>query len=342
MESIQKIVTQTVDRKRIFGISLSVRKNNQDWDYSAGNLFSETPYFIASTTKLFITTLILQLIDKNRIALQDKIGGLLPSEIVKDLHILKGKEYSHEIRVGHLLAHTSGLPDYFQQKRADGKSLMESLLSGNDEAWSFEQVIDWTKKMSPHFSPGKPGKAHYSDTNFQLLGRIAELLYEEQLPEILHQHIFHPLGLENTYLYKDPEDRTPNAIYYKKEELLMPKAMSSFGADGGIVSNSKEMMIFLQSFFKGGLFNERHLPELQKWNRIFYPLESGVGIHRFKVPWYFSPFKKIPDLLGHSGLSGAFAFHCADKDIYLTGTVNQIDRPGNSFRLMLQVIGKLL
>ncbi len=42
-----------------------------------------------------------------------------------------------------------------------------------------------------------------------------------------------------------------------------------------------------------------------------------------------------------SGLSGAFAFYCPAKDLYLAGTVNQLSHPSASFRLMLRVAERL-
>ena len=70
-----------------------------------------------------------------------------------------------------------------------------------------------------------------------------------------------------------------------------------------------------------------------------FPLEYGLGLMRFKLPRIISPGFKFIELLGHSGLSGAFAFYNPDREVYLTGTVNQINNPGQSFRLMLKVMG---
>ncbi|MDO8869603.1 MAG: hypothetical protein Q7V10_02515 [Methanobacteriaceae archaeon] len=76
-------------------------------------------------------------------------------------------------------------------------------------------------------------------------------------------------------------------------------------------------------------------------NKIFFPLQYGIGLMRFKLPRIFSPFKSVPELLGHSGLSGAFSFYCPEKDIYLTGTVNQAAYPDLSFNLMVKIINYL-
>jgi len=162
--------------------------------------------------------------------------------------------------------------------------------------------------MTPLFTPSKPNKAHYSDTNYQLLGKMIENIYGGKLKDIIQKEICYPLNLSKTYLYSYPKDTKPQKMYFKSNALNIPKAMASFGADGGMVSTSKELMTFLKAFMTGKLFPQAYLKEIQTWNKIFYPLESGVGIHRYKVPWYFSPFKRIPEIIGHSGLSGAFAF----------------------------------
>jgi CubicO group peptidase (beta-lactamase class C family) len=114
--------------------------------------------------------------------------------------------------------------------------------------------------------------------------------------------------------------------------------MTSFGPDGGIVSTAKESMTFLRAFFSEKLFPIAYLPELKAWNKIFFPLQYGTGMARFKMPWIFSPFQPLPEIIGHSGLSGAFADYCPEKDMYLTGTVNQIASPSLSYKLMFKLI----
>lgn len=195
--------------------------------------------------------------------------------------------------------------------------------------------------MKPAFRPGEKGKALYSDTNYQLLGRIAEVVTGKLFSKLLEESIFSPLGLSKTYLYQDSQDTRPVSLYYKDHPLHIPLAMTSFGADGGIVSTSDELMIFLKAFWGGKFFPVENFSHMKKWNRIFFPLEAGVGLTRFKLPRLFSPFKATPEFIGHSGLSGTVAFYVPEKDVYLTGTVNQISNPGRSFRLMLAIINYL-
>jgi len=71
-------------------------------------------------------------------------------------------------------------------------------------------------------------------------------------------------------------------------------------------------------------------------------MQSGIGIHRFKLPWFLNPFGTIPELLGHSGLSGALAYYSPTKDLYIAGTVNQVAYPDTAFRLAIKLIQKVL
>jgi len=338
MNYLQHILDKTLKNKYLFGISLSVSVNDSNWSVAAGNLQINESYFIASTTKLFTSSLIFKLRKDGKLKFEDTLSTLLPESDLKNLHFFNGKDYSNQISVLNLLAHTSGLPDYFKNKSIENKTLEKYLTEGNDIAWDFQKVMDWSKEMTPKFQPSKPNKAHYSDTNYQILGKIIEYQFENKLNNIIQAKICSPLELGQTYLYKDPEDTVPRNIYFKSNELKIPKAMSSFGADGGIVSTSKDLMKFIKGFMSGQLFPQSYLKEIQQWNKIFFPLESGIGIHRFKAPWYFSPFNKTPELIGHSGLSGAFAFYAPEVNTYLTGTVNQIYNPGNSYKLMLKTL----
>jgi len=341
MHKLQKILDDSLKNKYLFGISLSVCDNENNWSGVSGNIQMDDPYFIASTTKLFTSALIFKLREKGMLDFNHKISTFLSEGIMKNLHVLKDKDYSNQITVSNLLAHTSGLPDYFKNKTIGNKTLEKYLTEGNDLKWDFQKVMEWSKKMTPEFEPSKPNKAYYSDTNYQLLGKIIENLYGDQLAVVIQKEICEPLILNQTYLYTDPMDLKPRKIYFKSKELNIPKAMSSFGADGGMVSTSKDLMTFIKGFMEGRLFPKTYLQEIQKWNKIFYPLESGIGIHRFKAPWYFSPFRKIPEVIGHSGLSGAFAFYAPELNTYLTGTVNQIHQPGNAYKLLIKTLLEL-
>jgi CubicO group peptidase (beta-lactamase class C family) len=341
-KSLQAVLDKTVDGKKVLGTSFAVKKDSLTWIGASGNLSKNQSYFIASTTKLFTTAIILYLKSIGKLAIEDKISIYLDTSILNDLHVYKGKDYSDKLTIKHLLAHTSGLPDYFQDKGANGKSLEDELISGNDQYWSFEQTIARTKSIKPLFIPGTKGKAHYSDANFQLLGKIIEIITNKSYSEYCNELIIRPLGMTKTYLYQDSTDNTPKTLYYKAKELHIPQAMTSFGSDGGIVSTSADMLIFIEAFFTGKLFPIEYINKLQIWNKIFFPMRSGIGIHLFKLPWILNPTGNIPYLIGHSGLSGALAYYSPKENIYVVGTVNQVAHPDISFKTMIKLIQILM
>ena len=341
-KSLQALLDKVVDGKKVFGTSFAFKKDTETWQGASGNLTTDRPYFIASTTKLFTTAIIMKLRAEGKLSLEDKISKYIDASILSGLHFYKGKDYSQELTIRHLLSHTSGLSDYFQDKGASGKSLENELMAGNDQFWTFEESIDRSKKMSPLFVPGTKGKAKYSDANFQLLGKIIETITGKSYAENCQDRIIQPLSLTKTYLYQDATDEKPKMLYHKSKELKIPKAMTSFGPDGGMVSVSADMLVFIEAFFTGKLFPLSYIDELQEWNRIFPPMRAGVGIHLFKLPWIFDPTGAIPYFIGHSGLSGALAFYSPKENIYIAGTVNQTAHPDISYRTMISLTQRIL
>lgn len=80
------------------------------WWYgnSSGNIGDETQYFIASTTKLYTSAILLKLGSEGQIKLDDKISKYIPRESISGIHNYKGTDYSNEITIEQLMAHTSG------------------------------------------------------------------------------------------------------------------------------------------------------------------------------------------------------------------------------------------
>lgn len=338
--SLQQILDKTVDQKKVFGCTFALKKDSFTWEGASGNFGLNQAYFIASTTKLFTSAIILKFHSLKLIDLNNGIGQYLDSTLLKGLHIYKGKEYSYNITIKQLLAHTSGLPDYFQDKGANGKSLEQELKAGNDQYWGLEEMLVRTKNLKPLFAPGTKGKAHYSDANYQLLGKIIEVVSGKSYAENCQEYILQPLKLSTTYLYTDTNDTKPKAMFYQAAPLHIPKAMCSFGADGGMVSTNQDMLVFIEAFFTGKLFPKDYLAWMQDWNKIFFPMQSGVGLHLFKLPWIFNPTGAVPMFIGHSGLSGALAYYSPKENLFIVGTVNQIAHPDMSFKTMVKLVIK--
>ncbi len=301
------------------------------WRGAAGNLQADQRYFIASVTKMIVTVVVLRLRDQGRISLDDPMQRYLGTGLTRRLHVVDGVDRSDQITVRHLISNTSGLTDYFFGKGPDGRNAGDALLQGNDEAWPLERIVERARTLRPRFLPGQRGKVHYSDTNYELLGRIIETVTGASISDVFDEFVFRPLGLRDTYAFRDESDTTPAPMYYRDRQLHVPKYIASVTAEGGVVSTAADVMVFLKAFFDGTFFPPRTIDELKRWNRIYFPgqFDFGIGLERQWLPWFMSPFKPLGELLGFWGQSGAFAFHTPQRDLFFTGTVNQLSGFGH-------------
>jgi len=302
------------------------------WYKGYGGKELGSPLLMASITKLLTTTCIIKLLEDGKLQLEDKVVKYIDSDIMKDIHILKGVDYSFDITISDLLFQKSGLPDWF----LDGNNNYARRAIEEDFSFSFDEIVQATKRLKPIFPPNTPNKAYYSDINFDLLGKIIESITAMPLHEVYKDFIFDPLQLKNTYLaVKDNEYIPP--LYYKKHRLERHKFIKSNGASGGVTTNARELMIFLKAFWSGKLFNSNIFDTLATYNRLqlsFYPICYAGGYMRIEAGYPFMP--KI-ELVGHSGSTGSFAFYVPEKDLFLVGDVNQFAKPSLPIRLVMKL-----
>lgn len=299
-------------------------------------------FFIASATKLYVTALMARLREAGKVDWDAPFVRYVGARDVSGLHVWRGVDRTPSITVRQLMAHTSGLPDYFEGRRSDGATTFDRIVA-TDFGWDVDDVIRWSRDAQrPHFLPGAPGRALYSDTNYQLLGAVIEAQFESSFASAVEREICTPLGLTHTWCLDRQRVGQYDAIApmrLGRSVLRAPLAMASVGADGGVVSTVDDGLRFLRAFFGGQLFNVSLLAELQAdWRRIFFPLEYGTGVMRFVVPWYFSPFKRFAPLVGHSGASGAVLFCCPQWRLFAAGTVNQVAARSSSYQLLLRAL----
>ncbi len=337
-QRLQSVVDRAGRDRDLAGIVVAVERPTVGlrWAGTHGECGVDTPFFVASTTKLHTSAILLRLIERDELRFDTRLVDVVDRDVLGALHVHRGVEYTDAVTIEHLMAQTSGIADYFQGRVADGGSLEQSLLSGSDRSWSGAETLSMARSIGAAFPPGARRKALYSDTNFQLLGMVIERLCGSTYADVLAAEVSDPLGLTSTYLYSDPTDVTPLPLRNGGGRLDIPLGMTSFGADGGIVSTTGDLMTFVRAFFEGGLFDPAVIPRLQRYRRIFFPLQYGVGVARFAMPRVFAAVGAT-ELIGHSGLSGAFAFFAPASGTYLAGTVNNIAKPQRSFQLMLRL-----
>ncbi len=336
---LQQMIDKEARKANTHAVLLGVQSGDGRVDFcgAAGDAAPEQPFFVASITKMFTAAVIMQLVDEGRLDLNAPVPAMLPQLNLARIHVHKGTDYSPQLKVHQLVQQTSGLADYYE----DG--LVDDLKQNKDFAYTVEDVLTMVRGMAATAVPDS-GKAHYSDTNYQLLGAIIEAVTGQPLAQVFQMRIFGPLGLENTAVY-DPtawqNGRQPLPLYHEAQRLDVPLALSSMAPDGGIVSTLADGQRFLRAFFGGELFTAAHLPRMMQWHDLFFPLQYGYGLMRFKLPRWMNLFRETPELIGHSGSSGSFAFYVPQRDLTLVGTFNQIDKPQRPFNFMLKVINTI-
>lgn len=338
---------------------------NFKWSGAAGIAYPdgtpmtpETPFWIASITKLFTAAAILKLHEQEQVSIDQSMAAYLPGNLIHGLHRFKGVDYTEKITLRNLLGHSSGLPDYIEIHRRNEKSLFDKILAKGDMSWTLEDLLNIVRDVnSPFFPPQSPEsknkKVRYSDTNYQLLIGILETVAGKPLHEIFHEMFYKPLGLEQTFHPgKSPADPVPPAatLWYKENPLNIPQAMASFKDPFSTVGN---LLIFIRALLRGELFDNPVTVKLMhtEWNRFGFsispvgpgwPIEYGLGMMRLLVPRILTPFRPSPTIIGHTGATGTWLFYCPQLDLLLAGDVSQITASPVPFQFVPKILRALM
>lgn len=314
------------------GVAVSVHGPGGEQHLAAGDLTVDTPCYFASATKLMVATVLHQLA-RDGLDLDAPLVTVVP---LAGLLVRDGRDLTGQITIRQLMTHTSGLPDYLGSANPK-RGLMGALLRGQDRGWSREEALEMARGMAPVGRPGQMRRGFYSDTNYQLLDAVIEAVEGAPVDEVLERRLFRPLGLRQTWLYQDPADRRPAPLRYRAGPLEIPQAMASFRGDGALVTTTREGLAFLRALW-GGTFGPVDWLTRGPFRPVFFPMDYGEGVMRFALPRWMTLFRRFPALYGHSGHSGAALFHAPEVGVTIAATVNQIDRPGTVFKLMLKAL----
>ncbi|MFE3824079.1 serine hydrolase domain-containing protein [Streptomyces sp. NPDC059092] len=202
-----------------------------------------------SISKAFIATVVLQLAGERRLRLEAPVQRYLPD--------LLPVEYP-EIRLSHLLNHTSGLPDESGPDLPD-RSTPELILAHRYDRWTPPRLVarvTRTKRMK--FDPGTAQE--YRGINFVLLAMVVERVTGRSYGTEVHRRIARPLGLTGTSVpaSDDPYLHGPHVHGYQEmsdgrlEDATVYNQSAAYGS-GEMVSTTRDVETFLAALFAGQL-----------------------------------------------------------------------------------------
>ena len=340
-ESIEDLFKKELEKKNIYNAYLNVYSKSKAIHISLnGGTFTNgkrittaNPFYTASIGKMFTATAIAILKEKHVLDFNDAISLYLTKEVLSGLHVFNGKEYSNKITIGQLLQHTSGLPDYFEDTTLDGtpNMIQQIFIQPNKTTTSIENISFTKQKMKPLFIPGKG--FHYTDTAYNLLGLIIEKVSGKPLHKFFKENIFIPLKMKHTYinLQSKPIDESLKMaeIYVENLEISNYKSLSADWAGGGIVSTSKDLILFQEALFTYKLVNKETLQKMQHWIPETHGMEYGFGLRKITLN-QLDPTLPELEIIGHSGSTGSFVYYCKKLDTYISGTLNQVSAKKNA------------
>ena len=212
---------------------------------------------IGSNTKTFVAVVIMKMVEEGKVKLDEPIETYLPG-------LIKGQGVDgKKITVRQLLQHTSGLPEFWS-------GLPDFFAMRNDYV-SPRDVLDMALTRPAQFAPG--AKFTYTNTNYIVLGLLAERVGKRPIAEQIETKIVKPLGLKHTYMPKEGEKalrgKHPRGYHTRdnkpgKLEDITDSDPSWAWAAGSMVSTPSELNKFMQSIFDGSLLNQASIAEMKK------------------------------------------------------------------------------
>ncbi|MER5555153.1 serine hydrolase domain-containing protein [Streptomyces sp. NPDC002793] len=286
------------------GAAVHAGAAGDDWTLSVGTgtygadrpIKQDEHFLVGSQTKSFTATVVLQLVDEGRVALDTPVETYLPGLVTGNGHD------GTRITVRHLLQHTSGIASY---SPGIPGSVMVQPPRNPDGTYDPRDVVRTGLSSGPVSVPG--ASFTYSNTNYVILGLLVEAVTGAPAREAVQSRVIEPLGLTGTS-FPAPGDRTlplpavtgHHGVRLGGFYLWYPAAIldpSLYGSAGAMVSTMEDVTTFYTSLLGGELVSSASLAEMMD------AADSGAGLglsarqlscgvtawgHSGAMPGYFS------------------------------------------------------
>ncbi len=288
-------LAETFINKGIPGIMISVR--NKAGQYTASRGKSDLASNVdlqacnitraGSTVKTFTAVTLLMLQEDGLLDLDDPISEYLSKKV------FHGIENAENSTIRQLLNHSSGIHNYIQDTKFQTASLNDLI-----KEWQPEELLEYSRGRNAYFAIGTD--VRYSNTNYILLGLIIEEVTGLPFYEVFEEMLFRPMHLNFTsFAATDP---VPNGIIrgyvdlYSNLNLINATYYSGwdyFSADGGLISNTSDLSLFMAKLFQGELLSTESLSEMKSWIAPNEPNKDGFetfyGLGIFQIMTDYGP-----------------------------------------------------
>ncbi|UCJ08311.1 beta-lactamase family protein [Chitinophaga pendula] len=280
-------------------------------DYATQQKNTEAARFnLASISKIFTSTAILQLKDKRKLKLEDKVVKYLLSFPFP------------EITLHHLLTHTSGLPNL---------ELYEDVIKEHPDSIITNAAVlpllrQWKKGL--YFTPGE--QFRYCNTNYTLLAMIVEKITGIDFPAYAQKYIFKPAGMKETYIaagdisddlrVKQQIKPTFYDTIYLQADQVKRYRYSEYNNNASIgpsnvITTVDDMLKFDEAFFKGKLLSlatvEKAITPVKLNNGKEYTEHMdtmlGEGTGQYGLGWEIFQQPVFGKGVGHGGFKFGLA-----------------------------------
>lgn len=302
---IDKKITKVMKRKHYPGIATAIVKGGEIvWINSYGYantstkqpFYNNTPLMLASVSKLFTGTAIMQLVESGLISLDDDINNYLPFEI-------RNPNFStHSITFRMILTHTSSISD---------SDAMENFYSNGDPTITLADCIEsyfsttgLYYNATENFNNSQPNTTfEYSNMATALNGYLVELISGMPFNEYCNQNIFDELCMKDTKWFLSEYDdintiANPHNFSSGNYEPLAHYGFADY-PNGMLHSTVVDLSNYMIAFLQSGSLNDNSILSEASVNEMLTPqipsIEASQGLQFDNIT-----FGGI-SLWGHSG-----------------------------------------
>lgn len=208
----------------------------------------DTRFGIASGTKFITALAIGRLIDKEKLSLDSKALEIIDYTF---------DSYDQDITIEHLLTHTSGMPDYYDEDKIKDFDNFKVAIPWN-ELYEPEQYFQVFPNEPMEFKPGT--KFKYNNGAYVLLAAIVAKVSGKSFSDFVEKEVFDVVGMSHTglYLLNQLPQNTANGYIddeygYRTNIYNLPIVA---GGDGGAFSSTKDMEKLWKAFLSCEILSE--------------------------------------------------------------------------------------